>query len=92
MTDEKKGIWNGGKTNISHNEILRGLEDRYDIEDSELEFREDLKERQKIMDKTRIEKKPMHELYTNIDYSKKTKITGMGGKGGPIEAIRGKIK
>ena len=49
MTDEKKGIWNGGKTNISHNEILRSLEDRYDIEDSELEFREDLKERQKII-------------------------------------------
>ena len=52
---------------------------------------EDLKERQKIMDKTRI-KKPMHELYTNIDYSKKTKVSGMGGRGGPIEAIKGRQK
>ena len=90
--DKKVNMWNGGRTNVSHNEILRSLEDRYDLDDSEKEFREDLVERQKIMDKTRIEKKPMHELYTNIDYSKKTKITGMGGKGGPIEAIRGKIK
>ena len=87
MTDEKKGIWNGGKTNISHNEILRGLEDRYDIEDSELEFREDLKERQKIMNKTRI-KRPLHELYTEIDYNKKTEISRMGGKGGPVESIK----
>ena len=91
MTDEKKTMWNGGTTN-NYNEMIRESEDYYDTIDSEVEFREDLKERQKIMDKTRIEKKPMHELYTNIDYSKKTKITGMGGKGGPIEAIRGKIK
>ena len=67
MSDDKKGIWNGGKTNLSHNEVLRSLEDRYDIEDSEIEFREDLKERQKVMDKTRIEKKPMHELYKGIN-------------------------
>ena len=79
MADEKKGIWNGGKTNISHNEILRSLEDRYDIEDSEIEFREDLVKRQEIMDKTRIEKKPMHELYTNIDYEKKTPWSKIGG-------------
>ena len=88
MTDKKKGIWNGGNTNISHNEILRKLEDRYDIEDSEVEFREELVERQKIMDKTRIEKKPMHELYNNIDYSERTKISGMGGIGGPIDVVR----
>jgi len=84
MSDKNKGIWNGGKTNASHNEILRGLEDRYDIEDSEREFRKDLEERQKIMDKTKIEKKPLHELYTNIDYEEKTPVTGMGGRGGPI--------
>ena len=91
MSDDKKGIWNGGKTNLSHNEVLRSLEDRYDIEDSEIEFREDLVKRQEIMDKTRI-KKPMHELYTNIDYNEKTKVSGLGGKGGPIEAMKGKIK
>ena len=91
MTDEKKGIWNGGNTNVSYDKMLRDSEDYYDTIDSEIEFREDLKERQKVMDKTRI-KKPMHELYTNIDYSKKTKVSGMGGRGGPIEAIKGRQK
>tara|TARA_R100000995_G_C3397525_1_gene83318 strand:- start:15 stop:290 length:276 start_codon:yes stop_codon:yes gene_type:complete len=91
MTDEKKGIWNGGKTNISHNEIFRNMEDTYDTIDSEIEFREELKERQKVMDKTRI-KKPMHELYTNINYNEKTKVSGIGGKGGPIQALKGKQK
>jgi|TARA_B100000900_G_C20083927_1_gene515147 hypothetical protein len=85
--DKKVNMWNGGRTNVSHNEILRSLEDRYDLDDSEKEFREDLVERQKIMDKTRI-KRPMHELYTNINYEEKTKISGMGGKGGPVEAMK----
>ena len=69
MTDKKKGIWNGGSTNISTKEakIFRQMEDSYDIMDSEIEFREDLKERQKVMDKTRIERKPMHELYKGIN-------------------------
>ena len=91
-------IWNGGKTNESKekairdwNKMIRDSEDYFDTIDSEKEFREDLKERQKIMDKTRI-KKPMHELYTNIDYSERTKISGMGGVGGPIDVIRGKNK
>ena len=90
MTDEKKGIWNGGKTNISKDDamIFRQMEDSYDLDDSEVEFREDLVERQKIMDKTRIERKPMHELYTNIDYNEKTKVSGMGGVGGPIDVVR----
>tara|TARA_Y100001938_G_scaffold104518_1_gene142685 strand:- start:286 stop:576 length:291 start_codon:yes stop_codon:yes gene_type:complete len=88
MDKDNKGIWNGGKTNTSHNEILRGLEDRYDIEDSEIEFREDLKKRQEIMNKTRIEKKPLHELYNEIDYEEKTSISGMGGVGGPVDSIR----
>ena len=75
---EKKKMWNGGKTN-EYNEMIRESEDYYDTIDSEVEFREDLKERQKIMDKTRIERKPMHELYNDIDYEKKTPISGMGG-------------
>ena len=77
---EKKKMWNGGKTNITTKDakIFRQMEDGYDLDDSEIEFREDLKERQKIMDKTRI-KRPMHELYNDIDYEKKTPVSGMGG-------------
>ena len=68
MTDEEKGIWNGGNTYTKRElEILRGQEDYYDAMDSERETREDLKTRQEIMDKTRIEKKPMHELYKGIN-------------------------
>ena len=86
MTDEKKGIWNGGKTN-KYNEMIRESEDYYDEIDCETTFREDLVKRQKIMDKTRI-KRPMHELYTDIDYEEKTPISGMGGVGGPVDAVR----
>ena len=78
MSDNEKGIWNGGKTN-NYNEMIRESEDYYDTIDSEVEFREDLKERQKIMDETRIERKPMHELYNDIDYEEKTPVSGMGG-------------
>ena len=70
MTDEEKGIWNGGNTRINEKrelEILRNQEDYYDATDSEVEFREDLVKRQEIMDKTRIERKPMHELYKGIN-------------------------
>jgi len=70
VRDEEKGIWNGGNTRINEKkelEILRKQEDYYDAMDSEQETREDLKERQKIMDKTRIETKPMHELYKGIN-------------------------
>ena len=70
MTDEEKGIWNGGNTRINEKkelEILRGQEDHYDAMDSEVENREDLVKRQEIMDKTRIERKPMHELYKGIN-------------------------
>ena len=84
MSDD--GIWNGGKTN-KYNEMIRESEDYYDEIDSETTFREDLVERQKIMDKTRI-KRPMHELYTDIDYEERTKISGMGGVGGPVDAVR----
>ena len=70
--NSKNGIWNGGSTN-KHNvskrelEILREQEDHYDAMDSEVENREDLVKRQEIMDKTRIETKPMHELYKGIN-------------------------
>jgi len=74
---EKKTMWNGGTTN-KYNKMWRESEDYYDEIDSETTFRDDLKERQKIMDKTRI-KRPMHELYNDIDYEKKTPISGMGG-------------
>ena len=91
MTDEEKGIWNGGNTRINEKrelEILRNQEDYYDATDSEVEFREDLVKRQEIMDKTRIERKPMHELYKGINKQinnfeewnkERTPITGMGG-------------
>ena len=89
MTDEEKGIWNGGHTYTKKElDILRKQEDYYDATDSEVEFREDLVKRQEIMDKTRIERKPMHELYKGInkqinnfeEWSKKrTNISGMGG-------------
>ena len=86
---KKDGIWNGGNTYTKKElEILRKQEDYYDATDSEVEFREDLVKRQEIMDKTRIERKPMHELYKGInkqinnfeEWSKeRTKISGMGG-------------
>ena len=91
MTDEEQGIWNGGNTRINEKkelEILRGQEDHYDAMDSEVENREDLVKRQEIMDKTRIERKPMHELYKGINkqinnfekWSKeRTPWTKMGG-------------
>ena len=112
MTDEKNGIWNGGrtngsKTNISKKEaqIFRQMEDSYDLDDSELEFREELVEREKLMrEEAKNQKiqskyslsndstntKPLHELYTDIDYSEKTPVTGIGGIGGPIDEIRSK--
>ena len=100
MANDKKGIWNGGKTNISKEEamIFRQMEDSYDLDDSEIEFREDLVKREKLMkeeaknqkiqSKYSLSKKPLHELYNDIDYEKKTPISGMGGIGGPIDAVR----
>jgi hypothetical protein len=98
MANDKKGIWNGGKTNISKEEamIFRQMEDSYDIDDSEIEFREDLVKREKLMkeeqknqkiqSKYSLSKKPLHELYNDIDYDKKTPVSGMGGVGGPVQA------
>ena len=85
---EKKTMWNGGKTN-NYNEMIRESEDYYDTIDSEIEFREDLVKREKLMreeaknqkiqSKYSLSKKPMHELYNNIDYEEKTPVSGMGG-------------
>lgn len=102
MANDKKGIWNGGKTNITTKEaqIFRQMEDSYDLDDSEIEFREELQKREKLMreeaknqqiqSKYSLSKKPLHELYMDIDYEEKTPISGMGGVGGPIDAIRSK--
>lgn len=109
MTDEKKGIWNGGKTNITTKEatIFRQMEDSYDLDDSEIEFREDLVKREKLMkEEAKNQKiqskytlsndskntKPLHELYTDINYEEKTPISGMGGVGGPVEAMKSRNK
>ena len=85
---EKKTMWNGGKTN-NYNEMIRESEDYYDTIDSEIEFREDLVKREKLMreeaknqkiqSKYSLSKKPMHELYNDIDYEEKTPVSGMGG-------------
>ena len=87
---EKKKMWNGGKTNIT-----------YDIDDSEIVFREDLVKREKLMkeeaknqkiqSKYSLSKKPLHELYNDINYEEKTPVSGMGGVGGPIEAMKSKL-
>ena len=49
--DKKVNMWNGGKTNITTREakIFRQMEDGYDLDDSELEFREELVKREKLM-------------------------------------------
>ena len=90
MSDKEKGIWNGGDTfNTKYDKMIRQMEDGYDLDDSEIEFRKELLERerlmreeaknQKIQSKYSLSKKPMHELYNDIDYEKKTPISGMGG-------------
>ena len=105
MANDKKGIWNGGKTNITTKEaqIFRQMEDSYDLDDSEIEFREELQTREKLMreeaknqqiqSKYTLSKKPLHELYTDIDYEEKTPVSGMGGVGGPVQAKKsGELK
>ena len=80
MSDKEKGIWNGGDTfGTKYDKMIRESEDYYDEIDSETDMRESLKKRQKVMDKTRIERKPMHELYNDIDYEEKTPVSCMGG-------------
>ena len=80
MTDEEKGIWNGGNTRINEKrelEILRKQEDYYDATDSERETRKELVKREKLMKQESnykeiqsnhtLSKKPMHELYKGIN-------------------------
>ena len=47
--------------------MMRDSEDFHDTIDCEIKTRKDLEERQVIMNETRIEKKPMHELYKGIN-------------------------
>ena len=90
MSDEEQGIWNGGNTYTRRElEILRKQEDYYDATDSEKETREELVKREKMMKEEsnykeiqsnhKLSRKPMHELYNNIDYEKKTHWSGMAG-------------
>ena len=103
--NDAKRIWNGGRTKpngVTEKEakIFRQMEDSYDLDDSEVEFRSELRERERLMreeaknqqieSKYRLSKKPLHELYTEIDYEEKTNVSLMGGKGGPVEAIKSK--
>ena len=78
MTDEEKGIWNGGHTYTKKElEILRKQEDYYDATDSERETREELVKREKMMKEEsnyqeiqsnhKVSRKPMHELYKGIN-------------------------
>jgi hypothetical protein len=99
-------IWNGGTTNKSKdkairewNKMIRDSEDYYDEVDSETTFREDLVEREKLMREEakyqKIQSKyslSNGERRINKDMDKPTKITGMGGKGGPVEAIKSRNK
>ena len=58
MSDSEKGIWNGGKTfENKYEKLIRESEDYYDTIDSELEYREDIKNNKKRI------RKPYHELY-----------------------------
>tara|TARA_B100000073_G_scaffold228861_1_gene190942 strand:+ start:173 stop:487 length:315 start_codon:yes stop_codon:yes gene_type:complete len=95
-------IWNGGTTNKSKekairewNKLIRDSEDYYDEVDSETTFREDLVEREKLMREEakyqKIQSKyslSNGERRINKDMDKPTKITGMGGKGGPVQAMK----
>ena len=103
--NDAKRIWNGGRTKpngvtVKEAKIFRQMEDSYDLDDSEVEFRSELRERERLMreesknqqiqSKYTLSKKPLHELYTEIDYEEKTNVSLMGGKGGPVEAIKSK--
>ena len=99
-------IWNGGTTNKSKekairewNKLIRDSEDYYDEVDSETTFREDLVEREKLMREEakyqKIQSKyslSNGERRINKDMDKPTKITGMGGKGGPVQAMKSRNK
>jgi hypothetical protein len=78
MTDQQRKAMEEEK----YLKMIRDSEDFHDTIDSELKTREELVERQKIMDESRIERKPIHELYKGLNQRvdlHKTKVTGMGG-------------
>jgi len=78
MTDQQRKSMEEEK----YLKMIRDSEDFHDTIDSELKTREELVERQKIMDESRIERKPIHELYKGLNQRvdlHKTKVTGMGG-------------
>ena len=78
MTDQQRKSMEEEK----YLKMIRDSEDFHDTIDSERETREELVERQKIMDESRIERKPIHELYKGLNQRVdlyKTKVTGMGG-------------
>ena len=78
MTDQQRKAMEEEK----YLKMIRTSEDHYDTIDSETHTREELVERQKIMDESRIERKPIHELYKGLNQRvdlHKTKVTGMGG-------------
>ena len=69
MAGTKDKIWNGGDTNQSKekvirewNRIIRRMEDAYDLDDSEVEFREDLVERERLM-KQQEQKNPIRSKF-----------------------------
>jgi len=77
--NKNTGIWNGGTTRINKEEarIFRQMEDKYDTIFSEVETRDELVKREKLMKQDKnyeeiqmnhtLRKKPMHELYKGIN-------------------------
>jgi len=69
---DKKGIWNGGQTNVSkYDRMIRASEDYYDEVDSETTFREELQEREKLM-KEQEQKNPIRSKFG--DYNAREQI------------------
>jgi len=88
MSDEKQGIWNGGKTNITqYDKMIRESEDYYDEVDSETTFRTELQEREKLM-KEQDDKNPIRSKFG--DYNRRNQINTMMDK--PCEISHGDPK
>ena len=97
MSDEERGIWNGGTTKpngVTKEEarIFRQMEDDYDTIFSEIKTRDELVKREKMMKEEsnykeiqsnhKVSRKPMHELYKGINKGMSRK-TKISGMGGP---------
>ena len=75
MAKDKKGNWQGGNTFTNkYDKLIRESEDYYDEMDSESTTRDSLKEKYKKYPPKKDIKMPRVN-----DFSKKTKVTGMGG-------------